>query len=57
MPQTPNYDDLAARVADAAVGANTALEVAGALQQAAGEPDEDPIGPLNPHPIARTRRR
>jgi Domain of unknown function (DUF4209) len=46
MPQTPDYDDLAARVADGAVGVNTALEVAGALQQAAGDPDEDPIGPL-----------
>src|SRR5262249_24122411 len=41
-----DYDELARRVADAAADANTALEVAGALQQAAGEPDEDPIGPL-----------
>jgi hypothetical protein len=46
MPQIPDYDELATRVAEAAAGANTALEVAGALQQAAGEPGEDPIGPL-----------
>jgi hypothetical protein len=42
----PDYDELARRVAEAAADANTALEAAGALQQAAGEPDEDPIGPL-----------
>lgn len=46
MAQGPDYDELARRVAEAAADANTALEVAGALQQAAGEPDEDPIGPL-----------
>jgi hypothetical protein len=46
VAQGPDYDELARRVAEAAADANTALEVAGALQQAAGEPDEDPIGPL-----------
>ena len=46
VAQGPDYDELARRVTEAAADANTALEVAGALQQAAGEPDEDPIGPL-----------
>ncbi len=46
MSQRSDYDDLAARVAEAAADANTALEIAGALQQAAGEPGKDPIGPL-----------
>src|SRR5512133_1565549 len=46
VAQGPDYDELARRVAEASADANTALEVAGALQQAAGEPDEDPIGPL-----------
>jgi hypothetical protein len=46
MPQTPNYDELATRVADAAVGATTAFKIAGALQEAAGDPSEDPVGRL-----------
>jgi hypothetical protein len=46
VPQDSDYDDLARRVAEAATDANTALEVGGALQQAAGEPGKDPIGQL-----------
>jgi len=46
VPESPDYDELAARVGEAAAGANTALEVAGALHEAAGEPGEDPIGTL-----------
>jgi hypothetical protein len=42
MSQRSDYDDLAARVAEAAADANTALEIAGALQQAAGEPVKTP---------------
>jgi hypothetical protein len=44
--QDSDYDELARRVAEAATDANTALEVGGALQQAAGEPGKDPIGQL-----------
>jgi hypothetical protein len=46
VPQRSDYEELARHVAEAAADVNTALEVAGALQQGAGEPDEDPIGPL-----------
>ena len=46
MPQAPDYDEMATRVADAAVAANTALEIAGALQAAAGDLSEDPVGSL-----------
>jgi hypothetical protein len=46
MAQGPNYDELSASVAEAAAQANTALEVAGALERAAGEQTEDPMGSL-----------
>jgi hypothetical protein len=46
VPQDSDYDELARRLAEAATDANTALEVGGALQQAAGEPGKDPIGQL-----------
>jgi hypothetical protein len=46
MPEYPDYDELSARVEAAARDVSTALSLAEALQAAAGEPGEDPIGAL-----------